>query len=171
MFESKLWYCKTETKNAKVSKWWNLSKHDQCPRKFNFGHFFSSMVLLLSAEEKYIFKKYFSGEMNNFLLPGVVMIKTWHRGLLGGMSKSEQIQYFDYKRARTVIDSMFVYNFVDLELRVETFFKKEGAVKNGGIDFEIGEIGTSAHLYWRLKKVSWRAWGFFIIFLVTKNSF
>ena len=87
------------------------------------------------------------------------------------MSKSEQIQYFDYKRARTVIDSMFVYNFVDLELRVETFFKKEGAVKNGGVDFEIGEIGTSAHLYWRLKKVSWRAWGFFIIFLVTKNSF
>ena len=87
------------------------------------------------------------------------------------MSKSEQIQNFDYKRARTVIDSMFVYNFVDLELRVETFFKKEGTVENGGVDFDIGEIGTSAHLYWRLKKVSWRAWDFFIIFLVTKNSF
>ena len=87
------------------------------------------------------------------------------------MSKSEQIQNFDYKRARTVIDSMFVYNFVDLELRVETFFKKEGTVENGGVDFDIGEIGTSAHLYWRLKKVSCRAWDFFIIFLVTKNSF
>ena len=44
-----------------------------------------------------------------------------------------------------VIDSMFVCHFVDLDLRVEVFFKKEGTAENGGIDFELGDIGTSAH--------------------------
>ena len=44
-----------------------------------------------------------------------------------------------------VIDSMFVCHFVDLDLRVEAFFKKEGTGENGGIDFELGDIGTSAH--------------------------
>ena len=33
--------------------------------------------------------------MGNFLLPGVVMIKTRRGVLLGGMSKNEQIQFFD----------------------------------------------------------------------------
>ena len=55
-----------------------------------------------------------------------------------------------------VIDSMFVYHFVDPDLRVEIIFRKEGTVENGGIDFEIGDIGTSAHWYWRLKKFSYR---------------
>ena len=31
------------------------------------------------------------------------------------------------------------------------FFRKEQAAENGGIDFEIRDIGTSAHWYWRLK--------------------
>ena len=64
-----------------------------------------------------------------------------------------------------VIGSMFVYHFVDPDLRIEIFFQKEGATENGGIDFEIGDIGTSAHLYCRLKKNSCRAcllfYGFF----------
>ena len=37
-----------------------------------------------------------------------------------------------------VIDSMFVYHFVDPDLRVETFFKKDEAAENGGIDFKRG---------------------------------
>ena len=41
---------------------------------------------------------------------------------------------------------MFIYYFVDPDLRVETFFEKDGAAENGGIDFEIGDIGTSLHL-------------------------
>ena len=45
---------------------------------------------------------------------------------------------------------MFVYHFVDHHLRIETFFEKQRAVENGGVDFEIGDIGTSADLYWRL---------------------
>ena len=56
-----------------------------------------------------------------------------------------------------VIDSVFVYHFVDPDLRVETFFEKDGAAKNGKVDFEIGDTGRSAHLYWRLKKISFRA--------------
>ena len=52
---------------------------------------------------------------------------------------------------------MFVHHFVDPDLRIETFFEKEGTAENEGVDFEIEHIGTSAHLYWRLKKISCRA--------------
>ena len=45
-----------------------------------------------------------------------------------------------------VIDNMLVYHFVDPDLRVETFFKRDDTAENGGVDFEIGDIGTSAHL-------------------------
>ena len=55
-----------------------------------------------------------------------------------------------------VIDSMFVYHFVHTDLRVEIFLEKEGAAENGSVDFKIGYTGTSAHLYWRLKKISCR---------------
>ena len=51
-----------------------------------------------------------------------------------------------------VIDSIFVYHFFDPDLKVEVISRKEGVAENGGIDFEIGDIGTSAHWYWRLKK-------------------
>ena len=46
---------------------------------------------------------------------------------------------------------------VDSHLRVQTFFEKDGALENGSFDFEIRDIGTRAHLYWRLKKISCRA--------------
>ena len=49
------------------------------------------------------------------------------------------------------------YHFVDLDLRVEIFFEKEWAGENGGLNFEIGDIGTSAQVYWKLKKVSCKA--------------
>ena len=42
-----------------------------------------------------------------------------------------------------VIDSMFIYHFVDPDLRVEIFFEKDETPENGGVDFELGEIGTS----------------------------
>ena len=42
---------------------------------------------------------------------------------------------------------MFVYHFVDPDLRVKTFFEKDEQAENGGVDFEIGDIGTFAHLY------------------------
>ena len=46
-----------------------------------------------------------------------------------------------------IIDSMFVYHFVDPDLRVETFLKTDEAAENGGVDFEIGDISTFAHLF------------------------
>ena len=48
---------------------------------------------------------------------------------------------------------MFVYHFVDPGLRIEVFFEKEGPAGNECVDFEIGDKGTSTHLYWRLKKI------------------
>ena len=33
--------------------------------------------------------------MGNFLLPGIIMIRTWWIVLLGGINKHEQIQIFD----------------------------------------------------------------------------
>ena len=64
---------------------------------------------------------------------------------------------------------MFVYHFVDSDLRVEIFFEKEEAAENGCVDFKIGDIGTPAHFYWRLKKSSCRDCLFLITFLVTKK--
>ena len=43
-----------------------------------------------------------------------------------------------------VIDSMFIYHFVDPDLMVKIFFGKEGAAENGG--FEIRDIVSSAPL-------------------------
>ena len=42
---------------------------------------------------------------------------------------------------------MFIYYFVNPDLRVEIIFRKERTSVNGGIDFEIVDIGTSAHWY------------------------
>ena len=56
-----------------------------------------------------------------------------------------------------VIDSIFVYHFVDPDLKVEVIFRKKGIAENGGIDFEIGDIGTSAHCYWRSKKIAFKS--------------
>ena len=72
-----------------------IQTFDQYPCKFNCGQIFSFIVLSLSIGEKYIFKKLCLGEICNFLPPGVVMIKTWGRVLLEGMSKNEQIQFCD----------------------------------------------------------------------------
>ena len=36
----------------------------------------------------------------------------------------------------------------------EIFFEKEGTAENGGVDFEIGDIGKYVHLYRDLKKPS-----------------
>ena len=68
-----------------------------------------------------------------------------------------------------VIDSMLVYHFVDPDLRVDTFFKKDEAAENEGTDYKIGDIGTSAHLHLKLKKISCRTCLLSYCFLVTKK--
>ena len=49
--------------------------------------------------------------------------------------------------------NMPVYHSVDPDLRVKIIFRKDETAENGGIDFEIRNIGTSADWYWRLKKI------------------
>ena len=46
-----------------------------------------------------------------------------------------------------VLDSMFVYHFVNPDLRVVVIFRKERTAESGGIDFEIVDINTSVHWY------------------------
>ena len=83
---------KQKPKMQRFQKWWNFIKTShQYPRKFNLGHFFSSIILPLFCRGR----KRCSEEMGNFLLPGVIMIRTWERVLLGGMNKHEQIQFVD----------------------------------------------------------------------------
>ena len=64
---------------------------------------------------------------------------------------------------------MTVHHFLNPDLRAETFFEKEGAVENRGVDFKMGHIGTSAYLYWRLKKFYAEPVCNFIVFLLTKK--
>ena len=45
-----------------------------------------------------------------------------------------------------VIDSIFVYHFVDPDLKVEVIFRKEGTAENGGTDFEIGDKNRNVHV-------------------------
>ena len=42
---------------------------------------------------------------------------------------------------------MFVYYFVDPDLRVETIFRKERTAESEGIDFDIVDIDSCAHWY------------------------
>ena len=45
MLEAKLWHNKTETKNVKAANMVEFIKTcDQYPRRFHFGHFFSSII-------------------------------------------------------------------------------------------------------------------------------
>ena len=53
-------------------------------------------------------------------------------------------------RNTIIIGSMFVYYFVDPDLRVEIIFRKEGTTESGDIDFEIVDIGISAHWYYSI---------------------
>ena len=183
---------------------------DQCPSKFNFGHFFSSIILPRSAKEKQIFKNCCSGKMGNFLLLWLAMIRV----LLRGMSKNEQIQFFVSQMFFPVILTSWIWNLsaamvgytglrknsrnsreinplrvyrnvrvcirkvnseghlVGSDLRVNAFFEKDGAAEDGGVNFVIGDISTSAHLYWMLEKISCRAFLLScFVFLITKIAF
>ena len=42
---------------------------------------------------------------------------------------------------------MFVYCFVDPDLKVQIIFRKERTVESGRTDFEIVDMGNSAHWY------------------------
>ena len=54
-------------------------------------------------------------------------------------------------RTRVVINSMFIYHFIDPDLRVETVFEKDEAKENGGVDCEIALVHK--YLYTLVLKV------------------
>ena len=74
---------------------------------------------------------------------------------------------------------MFVYHFVDPDLRVEIIFRKEERSENWGIEFNIGyrdnifiykDIGTS-HTVLEVEEMSCRACLLYYYFFGDKNSF
>ena len=91
MLDAKLWYNEKETKNVKVAKMVEFNKTcDQYPCRFKFGNFFSSII----PPPPFPLGKNRSSE-NAVLEAWVIsvaweiMIKTWGRVLLGGISKKE----------------------------------------------------------------------------------
>ena len=64
---------------------------------------------------------------------------------------------------------MFLYHFIDPDLRVE-IFEIERVTKKGRIDFEMGNWDICTHLHWGLKKISCRFCLFFCLFLRGKKD-
>ena len=114
MLEAKLWHNKTEIKTVKVSKMVGFIRTcDQYPHRINFDNFFNSMILILPQRPipaspppptpPFCWGKNRSPEnavWEEWKFPFCVggrgvMIKTWGRVLLWGISKNEQIEFFD----------------------------------------------------------------------------
>lgn len=47
-----------------------------------------------------------------------------------------------------VIDTLFVYYFIDPDLDIELFFKKRGAIRQKRIDLEKRVEAPTANYYW-----------------------
>ena len=93
----KLNYCTTkQTKNVKVAKMVEFIKTCSSDTFVNFGNFFNSTILSLPflLRKKYLQKMLFTRNQR-FPSASGIMIKTWGSVLLGGISKNEQIQFFD----------------------------------------------------------------------------
>ena len=56
-----------------------------------------------------------------------------------GLRKNSR-NILDRSRTRVVINSMFIYHFINPDLRVETIFEKDEAKENGGVDCEIALV-------------------------------
>ena len=93
------WRHKTETKNVKVAKMVEFIKTcEQYPRRFNFVHFFNSIILppFLLGKNRSSENAVLEEWVISFCLG--VMIETLEGGggERGGMSKNEQIPFFDF---------------------------------------------------------------------------
>ena len=111
MLESKLWQNKKETKNINVAKIMEfIETCDHYTRKFFQVHAWSSPLF---AGENRFKKKRCSGEIGDFFLSGLAMIRNWGRGggLRGNMTKNEQIQFFDSQMYFPVTLTPWIWNF------------------------------------------------------------
>ena len=93
---------------CKGCKWRNISK--PVTLQVLFWSYFQLHGPITLCWGKIDFQKLCLGEMGNFLLPEVVMIKTWLRVLLVGMCKNEQIQFFDSQMYFSVILTPWIWN-------------------------------------------------------------
>ena len=59
--------------------------------------------------------------------------------------RKNSINILDRSRTRVVINSMFIYHFIDPDLRVETIFEKDESTENGGVDCEIALVHKYLH--------------------------
>ena len=94
--------------------------------------------------------------MVNFLLLGVVKIKTWGRALFGGMSKNQQIQFFDSQMYFPVILTPWIWNIFFKHGRIYKLEKKIN--KYSG---EINTLGVHRNMrlyswskFWRTRVVT-----------------
>ena len=94
---SKLNYCTTKhkPKMKRLQRWSNLSKL-VTNTLVNFGNFYNYIILstLFLFRKKYLQKMRFRSNVQ-FRSAWGIIIKTWGRVLFGGMSKIEQLQFFD----------------------------------------------------------------------------
>ena len=86
---------KYKPKMWRLQIWWNSSKL-VTNTLVNFDNFFNYIILssIFLLRKKHLQKMMF-GKNGQFPFAWGIMIKTWRRVLLGGMSKIEQIQFFD----------------------------------------------------------------------------
>ena len=91
-----------------MQRWWNLSKL-VTNTLVKFGNFFNCIIRShpLSAQEK-VSSENFIGRNAQFPSVWGIVIKTWRRILLEGMSKIEQIQFFD--------SPMYLFETINLKL-------------------------------------------------------
>ena len=91
-----------------MQRWWNLSKL-VTNTLVKFGNFFNCIIRShpLSAQEK-VSSENVIGRNAQFPSVWGIIVKTWRRILLEGMSKIEQIQFFD--------SPMYLFETINLKL-------------------------------------------------------
>ena len=69
-----------------------------------------------------------------------------------------------------VIDFMLMYHFVDRDLGIEIFFRKERATEKGKLGIETEGTGTCCTLFLKVKKNSQQIWLLFHFFSFMKKQ-
>ena len=122
---------KQKPKMKRLQRWWNLPKlvTNTILIIFNFSHIFSFIILPFFCWRKKSFLK-------NALWGNLQYTSAW------GMMRRTWGDFYLETWVKINV-SMFVYYFVDPDPLLKYYFKKRGQ-QNGGVGFEIRDIGTSA---------------------------
>ena len=129
---------KSKSKNEQIQFLWLTNVFDSNLNTINLK-LFRNHGGIKRLEKK--FKKY-SGEINPLWV---------HRNMRGCILKINS----EGQGWKSTVCSCTILLILIWGLRYSS--NKTGQQNIGGADFEIGDIGTSAHLHWRLKKIPCRA--------------